>query len=305
MRNRGQVKALDVKLDFYFCDPPGAGDRGKNFKQMGTATIAQVPGGDTPEYKALRWDVATGTSGHTCLLVRIEDYKIPEDSSGAALGSDDVWQINNAAQKNVDKYEARRVNPYEPIEFDFSVNNEGVVAEYVYLEPEHLPFGMTLSVTPPRQLVPAGTTVRFHCKLDLDSRIIAAGCRNDQRFRITAWREHPEAAASWGGVEYEIRPREHTVTDISGSWDYTNLVELKGGVKPNPGGGTARMRLDYANHQPRWVTTSVQADGTFAWAEKAPPDSRLVEVVALFEINRLFASSRSGICVIKAPPVIR
>lgn len=304
LRNRGQVKALDVKLDFYFCDPPGAGDRGKNFKQMGTVSIAEVPGGDMPEFKALRWDVDPGSKGHTCLLVRIEDYRIPRDSAGAALGSDDVWQVNNSAQKNVSHYEALQVNPYEPIEFAFSVNNEGVSAELAYLEPEHLPFGMTLAVSPPRQVVPAGKTVIFDCRLELDSRVIAAGCRNDQRFRITAWREHAESAARWGGVEYEVRPRLKTVVEVSGTWDYSQLVEIKGKVTPNPGGGTARLRLDHGNHQPRWVRLDVAADGSFDLAEQAPSNSRVVEVVAVFDANRTHGSSRSGVCVIKAPPVI-
>jgi hypothetical protein len=305
LRNRGQVKALDVKLDYFFCDPPGGGDRGKNFKLMGSTVVAEVAGGDAPLTKALRWEVPPGASGHTCLLVRIQDYKIPRDSTGAALGSDDVWQVNNSAQKNVDKYEALQVNPYEPIEFDFSVHNEGPVAERAYLEPEHLPFGMTLTVSPPQQKVPAGTTVLFRCKLELDSRVIAAGCRNDQRFRITVWRQEPESAARWGGVEYEIRPRQKTAVQIKGTWDYAQLVEVQGKVTPNPGGGTARLRLDYENNQPRWVRVSVASDGGFALAETAPANARAVEVVAVFDANRLFGSARSVMLPLKAPSVIR
>ena len=263
-----------------------------------------MPKGDEKVQKGLRWDVAPGTSGHSCLLVRIEDYRIPRDSSGAALGSDDVWQVNNSAQKNVDKYEALRVNPYQPVEFDFSVHNAGVTAEESYLEPEHLPFGMTLTVSPPWQVVPAGATVLFHCRLALDSRIVAAGCRNDRRFRITAWREHPESAERWGGVEYEIRPREKTAVSVSGSWDYKNLVELQGKVTPNPGGGTARLRLDYANHQARWVKVNVSASGAFAWTETSPANTRLLDVVALFDGNRLYASARSAVIHVIPPPVI-
>lgn len=33
--------------------------------------------------------------------------KIPGDSDGAALGSDDMWPMNNHAQRNVSKFEAK------------------------------------------------------------------------------------------------------------------------------------------------------------------------------------------------------
>ena len=117
------------------------------------------------------------------------------------------------------KFEATKNSPFAPIEFDFSVRNEGVGPEVAYLEPDGLPLGMTLTVTPPIRTIPAASTVRFHCKLELDDAIIEAGCENDQRFRIHAWRQDTESSTRWGGVEYEIRPRQLARVTLTGSWE--------------------------------------------------------------------------------------
>jgi hypothetical protein len=314
LRNRGQVDALDVKLNFFYFEPPGSGDGRKpmdvtkldKYKLIGTVpAFPKVPGGDTETIIPLDWNVPGGFSGHTCILVQIEDYRIPRDSHGAALGSDDVWQVNNHAQKNVDKFESLKVNPFTPVEFDFSVFNAGVSPETAYLEPEGLPYGMTLTVTPPIQTIPEGTAVLFHCKVELDSAIIKSGCENDQRFRIHAWRQDPESSARWGGVEYEIRPRETTATQISGYWDQSNNLALKGSVTPNPGGGTVYIRLGFGNHQASWVSVSLAANGTFSWSGKAPSDSFSLDTLARFEGNRKFGSSKSNPLRITPPPVIR
>lgn len=312
LRNRGQVKALDVKLNFYYFDPPGGGDGGKpmdvknlnHYKQIGTTTFPEVPGNNDPRKVKLRWDVPPGFGGHSCLLVQIEDYKIPPDSSGAALASDDVWQLNNHAQKNVDKYEALSGSPFAPIEFDFSVHNAGVVPELAYLEPDGLPYGMKLTVTPPQQTIASGETVLFHCKLELDEKIIRTGCENDQRFQLHAWRQDPESSARWGGVEYEIRPREKTATQLNASWTSSNQIFLKGTVSPDPGGGEIHIRLDYKDQHARWVKTTVKAGGKFAWNGPAAGSSPL-EAIAWFEGNRKFGSSRSGPAKAFSPPIVR
>jgi hypothetical protein len=312
LRNRGQVKALDVKLNFFYFDPPGGGDGGKpmdvnnlnRYKQIGTTTFPEVPGNNDPRKIKLRWDVPPGFGGHSCLLVQIEDYKIPSDSSGAALGSDDVWQLNNHAQKNVDRYEALSGSPFAPIEFDFSVHNAGVVPELAYLEPDGLPHGMKLTVTPPQQTIAAGQTVLFHCKLELDEKIIRTGCENDQRFQLHAWRQDPESSARWGGVEYEIRPREKTATSLAGSWTSSNSIFLNGTVSPNPGGGEVYIRLDYKIQQAKWVKTSVTANGKFTWNGPATGSSPL-EAIAWFEGNRKFGASRSAPVKVYSPPIVR
>ena len=182
VRNRGQVPGLNVKLNFQVCIPPGAGDKSKNFQSMRFVTVPTVGGGDVPQEIPAEWDVPAGFGGHVCLLVDIADYSIPHDSDGSALASADVWVANNWAQKNVDQYVPVSHSPYDPIEFDFSLHNAGWHSETAYLEPENLPRGMQLTVTPARTSIPAGATVLFRCKLELDDQVIDA--RLPQRPRV-------------------------------------------------------------------------------------------------------------------------
>lgn len=312
LRNRGQAKATDVKLNFFYFEPPGAGDGQKPmdvnnlsaYHLIGSTTHPEVPGANTPQLILQNWDVPAGFGGHTCLLVQIEDYRIPEDSSGAALGSDDVWIANNHAQKNASKFEAAKNSPFAPTEFNFSVRNEGVGPEVAYLEPDCLPEGMTLTVTPPMQMIPARSTVTFHCRLELDDRVIEAGCENDQRFRIHAWRQDPESSARWGGVEYEIRPRQRTEATLVGAWDSDNKVVFSGAVAPDPGGGAVRVRIQFGDRAAEWKTVSLQPGGAFLWAGTAPDGTFIAEAVAWFEGNRMFSSARSAPAQAKHPPVI-
>jgi hypothetical protein len=205
----------------------------------------------------------------------------------------------------VGKFQALSVSPFEPIEFDFSVYNSGLGPEIAYLEPEALPYGMKLTVTPPVRNIAAGETVLYHCKLELDERIIRSGCENDQRFRIHAWRKDPQSSVRWGGVEYEIQPRLKTAVTLTGTWDYANQVDLKGAIVPNPGGGTLRIRLAFDNQQSRWVVVPLPAGGTFAWSGPAPAGSFGLDAVAAFEGNRKYGAARSAPVDLAPPSAIR
>ena len=208
LRNRGQVKAEQVKLDFKMCIPPGGGDRSNNFQLMGSVTLPKVAGGDVPIDGVFEWDVPSGFTSHTCLAVVIADYKIPRDSDGAALATEDVWIANDHAQKNVDQFIPLQGSPYDPVEFDYGVHNDAPHPEYAYLEPDGLPYGMKLTVTPRGQVVPPKSTVIFRCVLELDDTVIDAGCRSDRQFRLVTWRREPESTTRWGGVQYKVMPRQ-------------------------------------------------------------------------------------------------
>jgi len=303
LRNKGGEKALNVKLNYSICEPPGGGDKG-NFVVKASYTLAEVLPGDKPVTAPGEWRVPAGFKGHTCVLVEVADYQIPRDSGASALASDDVWQANNKAQKNVDVIEPKPNSPYEPVEFDFSVNNSGKRPETAYLEPDGLPYGMRLTIAPRRRLIAAGETAIFRCRLELDDTVIDASCRSDRDFRILVWRLDGHTAVRWGGVQYKVKPRKRSRTDLSGDWDYTHIVELKGSVTPDPGTGSVRLRLAYADHHARWVTAPLQPGGSFSYTEKAPADTRTLFAVALFEGNRQWSESRSPERKITAPPVI-
>jgi hypothetical protein len=107
--NAGSVHAEDVKVRWFICDPPGAGDDGK-WVQRDTMTLAQIDG-DTSGIAAFTWNVDSSTNAHQCLRAEIIDWTIPAEVDPAtgdtlALASDDVILQNNIAQKNVFDFEA-------------------------------------------------------------------------------------------------------------------------------------------------------------------------------------------------------
>ena len=305
VRNRGQVQAEDVKLNFQVCVPPGGGDKSKNFQLMTYVTAPVVVGGDVPLDVVAKWDVPAGFGGHTCLLVDVADFKIPKDSDGAALASDDVWQANNWAQKNVDQYVPVHGSPYEPIEFDFSVNNAGISSEIAYLEPDNLPYGMALTVTPSRRSIPPRSTVIFRCKLELDENIIDAGCHNDREFKIVVWRVEGDTTVKWGGVQYKIRPRNKSATKLTGFWSQDNSIQLNGSVSPDPGGGIAHVRLAFNGLAAEWKTAPIMPGGAFVLNTTGPAGSTKLDSVALYEGSTLLAPSRSAPMTISPPPPIK
>jgi hypothetical protein len=107
--NAGNVRAEDVKVRWFICDPPGAGDDGR-WVQRDTQTLPLVEGG-TWIAAAFTWNVDSSTNAHQCLRAEIIDWTIPAEvdpttGDTVALGSDDVRLQNNNAQKNVFDFEA-------------------------------------------------------------------------------------------------------------------------------------------------------------------------------------------------------
>lgn len=305
LRNIGNVRAEQVKLNFSICDPPGAGDRG-NFKVKDTVVLPEVQptGHDKPITIPGSWLVPAGFKGHTCILVEVADLKVPLDHTGAAMASDDVQQANNKAQKNVDDIGPKSGSPYDVAEFEFSVNNSSRWPEVAYLEPEGLPYGMRLTISPKRRKIAAGETAIFRCKLELDDKVIDASCRGDHDFRINAWRVEEESATPWGGVQYQVRPRKRSTTDLNGSWESNGDVEITGHVAPGNITGSVRIRLAFTNHHARWVTADLLPGGTFMYKEKAPTNTRELFSIALFEGNKYYSESRSPQRRIIPPPII-
>jgi hypothetical protein len=302
IRNRGGVQAEQVKLDYRMCVPPGGGDRSGNFQLMGSVTLDQVPSGDVPVFGVFEWDVPAGFGGHTCLAVEVADYKIPRDSDGTALATADVWLANNHAQKNVDHFVPLQHSPYAPTEFLYSVHNDAPRVEYAYLEPDGLPYGMKLTVTPRGQFVNPKTSVLFRCTLELDDTIIDAGCRSDRQFRLVTWRREAESTTRWGGVQYKVSPRKGVAVTLSGWWNYGNTVHLDGKIAPDPGGGTVRLWLAFSGVDAVWIPVAAGTGGTFAWDGTSPAGSTTLNAVARFEGNATYGPAESPMVTINQPP---
>jgi hypothetical protein len=291
LRNRGGVEALDVKLNFKICIPPGGGDRSGNFQSIGMETIHIMPGGDVALPAVRKWEVPQGFTGHTCIAVEIADYRIPSPG-GSALATDDVWIANNHAQKNVDEFIPLQSSPYDLTEFDYSVHNDAPRQEYAYLEPDGLPYGMKLTVTPNGQLVPAKSTVMFRCKLELDDKILDAGCRSDRQFRLITWRRETESSTKWGGVQYKVRPRKRCAVTLKGYWRPSNdEIRLDGTVSPDPGGGIVRIRLAFEGQDAFWTPVVLGTGGVFTWQGRSSATS--LDAIAAFEGTALYGPAQS------------
>lgn len=107
--NSGNVHAEDVRVKWFICDPPGAGDDGR-WVERDTATLSQLDD-DTWEALPFTWSVGSDTDSHQCLRAEIIDWEIPTGVDPAtgdtvALAGDDVVLQNNLAQKNVFDFEA-------------------------------------------------------------------------------------------------------------------------------------------------------------------------------------------------------
>ena len=290
IHNRGTAPAKNVKVNAYKSDPPGTGDRG-NFVLFDVETLSEVPAGGFVTLP-LKWEVQPGENRHQCLRLEIADWELPLDPTGVmALASDDLWTSNNWGQKNVSTFTPASHSPYDPVEFEISINNDGTRRERAYLEAEGLPLGMTLTVTPRRATIAAGRTKVFRCTLDLDEHIIGAGCHNDRMFEIVTWRETPESCERWGGCRYVVRPRKRAVVDTWAEYGSGTLY-LGGQVRPNPGGGQVHVQVTPDDKEPIWLRTQLEYSGDFYTSAPVPPHHR-VEIIADFDGNAAFAPARS------------
>lgn len=289
-KGKGEVTAENVKVRLEIKSPAGGGDAA--FQKHSSVVIPSVANGDW-EPAIFNWTPPADEDHHLCLRSVIEDWEIPVDSGGEALASDDVWVSNNWAQQNVFEFTSASGSPFDPITFRFSVSNTGIEPERAFLEPEFLPRGMRLRVTPRSRIIAPGATAIFHCTLTLDEQIIRTGCQNDRSFMLYALRQTAHDLVRWGGCKYVIQPRRRTETTLSGMWSH-NFLTLEGAVVPAPGAGPVRLRMRFADNPPQWVTVDMEAGGTFSLEQTTNfPAGTELRVLAHFEGNQEFAASKS------------
>lgn len=280
VHNGGEVHAEDVKVKWFICDPPGAGDDGK-WVEKDAQTIPVVNEEDV-EITPFTWNVDPSTNSHQCLRAEIIDWTIPSEVDPATgdtlhLASDDVILQNNNAQQNVFDFEALGGSPYQPIEFAFQVHNDAVESEWASLVPDRLPWGYTLEVSPAEARIDSGKARIFHCKLTIDESVVRPGCDNDSGFLLTAWRRAEDSDEKWGSCFYFVRPRYETeLTLTDGYWLHSRLT-VNGRLDVVTGDPVdlsdqpqrfvrIRVRLDKGggDEVTFWRTAPVAADGTFA-----------------------------------------
>jgi len=277
VHNAGNVEAQDVKVRWFVCDPPGAGDDGR-WVNRGTQTIPNV-GAGANELAVFDWQVDSATNVHQCMRMEIIDWTIPsgvdpDTGDTVALGSDDVKLQNNNAQQNVFDFESLTSSPYEPINFPMQVHNDRPGREIAALVPSGLPHGSKLTISPRELMIPSGQSRIFNCTLELDEALIKPGCNNDSGFLLTAWRRTNEADEIWGSSFYHIRPRYRTDLEVSqGSWFHGRVtlygvLHLLGETSidladEQPLIARIRLLTDDPTAKPIWRTVQVQNNGTF------------------------------------------
>jgi len=286
----GTIPALNVKVIVYKCDPPGSGDHGQ-FHQFGSDIIPQVDP-QQPVDLPIAWNVGPNDSGHTCILAEIADWTVP-DKPGTiiALGSDDLTLSNNHGQKNVSTFVSASASPYPPIDFAYSVSNDGLYLERAYLLPDWLPPGLTLRVWPNLMLIPAKSIGVFKCRFEFDSELLGRYCKTDPSVVISAWRRTPESCERWGSVKYDIDLRTATATTLSAF--YPSSVMVSGVVAPDPGGGQVRIRIEFQGQAPDWFTAPL-VSGAFQLTVPGGANDT-VQAIAMYDGSTIYAPSSSPV----------
>jgi M6 family metalloprotease-like protein len=286
--NLGTIPALNVEVIVYKCDPPGSGDRGQ-FNQFGSDIIPQIDP-QQPVDLPIAWNVGPNDSGHTCILAEIADWTLP-DKPGTiiALGSDDLTLSNNHGQKNVSTFVSASASPYPPIDFAYSVSNDGLYLERAYLLPDWLPPGLTLHVWPNLMLIPAKSIGVFKCRFEFDSELLGRYCKTDPSVVISAWRRTPESCERWGSVKYDINLRTATATTLSVF--YPSSVMVSGVVAPDPGGGQVRIRIEFQGQAPDWFTAPL-VSGAFQLTVPGGANDT-VQAIAMYDGSTIYAPSSS------------
>jgi hypothetical protein len=106
--NGGTGAAGNVRVRVYANEPPGMGDRGADWKYLGTAVFPNIAAGDT-EVGYVNWVPEVGQ--HTCIKVEI----IATD--------EEITATDNVAQENVTAFDTTSGSAYRPRCRRFIVNN--------------------------------------------------------------------------------------------------------------------------------------------------------------------------------------
>ncbi|MEE9354980.1 MAG: hypothetical protein V3U75_05260 [Methylococcaceae bacterium] len=315
VHNAGTANAEEVKVRWFVCDPPGAGDDGR-WVDRGTQTIPLVESG-TNEIVPFDWNVDRSTNAHQCMRMEIIDWTIPSEvdpdtGDTVALASDDVKLQNNNAQQNVFDFEALTGSPYPPINFQMQVHNDRNRTEIAALVPQGLPYGSKLTISPREWSIPTGERRIFNCTLQLDEDKIQPGCDNDSGLLLTAWRRDGEADENWGSCFYHIRPRWKTGIELlRGSW-FNGHISIYGFLhvftetpidisEDMPLMARIRLMLEDTSDgttRIEWRAVGINSDGSFH-LETDPESGSVLKVQAWFDRTDRLGSATSNELILK------
>lgn len=133
VHNEGTILAEDVVIRAFINTPMGMGDKG-DFVPLPDSAPQDIAAGSFTDF-AFDWNPKE--KGHTCVRAEILTH-------ASALGELDL--SNNAAQENVNKFHPTSGSPYEPVTFEYTVNNDFPIPIEVEFRASGLPPGMDLEL---------------------------------------------------------------------------------------------------------------------------------------------------------------
>ncbi|MDX2512114.1 MAG: hypothetical protein QNK25_08715 [Desulfobacterales bacterium] len=142
--NAGDGDASNVRVQVYANHPPGMGDRGADWRYLGTAIFPNI-GAHTSEIGYVTWKTDVGE--HTCLKVIIVESEL------------ESYTLDNIAQENVTAFDTSASSPYRAQCMRFTVNNPFEnKATPVHFLMKDIPKGWKAQLEPSSMVLPSGGT---------------------------------------------------------------------------------------------------------------------------------------------------
>ena len=242
---------------------------------------------------AFDWPIEHDSPTHLCFRAQIGDMDVPRDADGNALASNDTNDSNRWAQQNVFVLEAPADSPPEPVEFTFQVNNEGSYLEEVFLSPQGLDAGATLTITPSVMKIVPFSKGYFRVRAVLEESLLTARCGKDISFILEAWRKEDHSEERWGAAKYIIKPRKRTETILQGGI-MPDKLNLFGNVTPDVGAMTVLLQIQRPGQETIWERVSMGPASTFEFELAGDfPAGEEVNAIAYYDGSFEFTKSVS------------
>jgi hypothetical protein len=292
--NFGDGTALNVHVELIKRIPAGGGDwknEGEFEQQIIDEALPSSEAG--PTIVAFDWPIEFDSPTHLCFRAQIGDLDVQTDANGLALASNDTNDSNRWAQQNVFEMEARADSPPEPIEFTFQVNNEGSYLEEVFLSPQGLDAGATITITPALMKIAPFSAGYFRVRAVLAEALLTARCGKDISFVLEAWRKDDDSEERWGAAKYIIKPRKRTETILQGGIMPDKLF-LFGHVSPDVGAMRVLLQIQRPGQETLWEEVNMGPASTFDFQLSGDfPAGEAVNAVAYYDGSFDFAKSVS------------
>lgn len=293
LHNEGSASAFNVQVDLVRRLPAGGGDW-KDGDIIGSHTMGNgielPPGGSL--IIPFEWNVDKDMEKHFCFRAQVGD-RDPEPGA-----SDDTNDDNDWAQQNVFVYEAEANSPPAPVEFSYTVENDGPYPEVASLAPRGLGAGATVQITPDKLRIPPNGRGTFRVRVELSERLLHARCGKDITFLLEAFREYDHSDDPWGAAHYTIKPRFATETRLEGHVMGDKLV-LHGSVSPDVGAYPVLLHIDLPGEDPIWTELTLGPGSSFDLTLPAEiPSGSITRATARFEGTQDHASSVSETLVL-------